>query len=385
VTDEPLASRDVQVVTAGRLASNVGVRLWGPLVPQLAAGFGTSTAAIGAALSAGEFAGLLAPVIGVRVDRSRPSQVMVGALALLSVGALVIAAAPTVVVVGAALVLVSSSKVLYDTAMGSWIAAQVRYERRARVVGLTETSWALSLLVIVPLLLLIGAASSWRWAVVGVAVVNVTAALLVRSLLAGTATAPGAVRVRGQVRSVLGAWPLFAGVALLMTSSQFLFVTFSSWLEDDHGFAAAGVSAVSFLIGGVELVASSATMVLTDRIGKQVSAALGMACMVPGALALTLGSGHLGLGVVALAVFIVGFEFALVSTLPMVTEVRPEARGASLGVTIGMGTLGRGLATLAATAGYDRWGMTAPSLGALVTTGAAGGMYFAGRHRHGLR
>ncbi len=379
--------RSVPTITAARLTSNAGIRLWGPLLPQVASGLGVSTATAGLALSAGEFSGVLAPLIGARTDRAGKGPMMTVALVLMAVGSVAAAASGSVLLLGLALVAVFCAKTTYDTAMGAWIADRVPYERRGRVVGITETSWAGSLLVVIPVLLLLAAATSWSIAVVCVAAANVVAAVAVRAVVRDGPRRAVAVHegARVPIRSVLGAWPLFASLALLMTASQCLFVVFSSWLADDHGASAAGVSAVSFLLGGIELVASLGTIVVTDRLGKHTAALLGTALMVPAAAALAIGNGQLAVGIVALVVFTGGFEFALVSTLPMVTEVRPEARGTCLGVAVGLGTLGRGAATIGSTAAYDRIGVSASAVGALACAVGVLALGGAGRRRHGLR
>ena len=72
----------------------------------------------------------------------------------------------------------------------------------------------------------------------------------------------------------------------LMAATQSLFVTFGPWLEDDFGVGAAGLAAVTFGIGGVELVASLTSAARTDRWGKERSVIAGAGVMVPAGLAL---------------------------------------------------------------------------------------------------
>ena len=73
----------------------------------------------------------------------------------------------------AGLFLLGWAKSVYDIGLGAWIAGHVAYERRSRVVGLTETSWALGLLVGVSLMGLITGVASPRWAYAAAAVVVV--------------------------------------------------------------------------------------------------------------------------------------------------------------------------------------------------------------------
>jgi MFS family permease len=62
-------------------------------------------------------------------------------------GAFVVAASPNVVVFAVGLTMINLLKSLYDLGMAAWIADHVPYDKRGRVVGVTETSWALGLLL----------------------------------------------------------------------------------------------------------------------------------------------------------------------------------------------------------------------------------------------
>jgi len=75
--------------------------------------------------------------------------------------------------------------------------------------------------------------------------------------------------------------------------------------------------------------------------------------MIPGGLALSLASNNLILGLLALMVYILGFEFAVVSMLPLATHLVPKRPGSGLGLVFGAGTLGRGVMSLAATRAYE--------------------------------
>ena len=109
-----------------------------------------------------------------------------------------------------------------------------------------------------------------------------------------------------------------------MGAAQCAFVTFGSWLEDDFGATAGGLAAVSFGLGLGELIASTGTVRLTDQWGKRRSVALGAAVMVPtGILMIGPGHGHLAIGLALLGLYILGFEFAVVSGLSLASNLVP--------------------------------------------------------------
>ena len=63
-----------------------------------------------------------------------------------------------------------------------------------------------------------------------------------------------------------------------------------------------------------------------------------------------------------LILFILGFEFALVSMLPLAANIVPTAGGIGLGLTVGAGTCGRAVFSTVATSLYDSVGPVGPAL-----------------------
>ncbi|NDD18061.1 MAG: hypothetical protein EB104_04080 [Acidimicrobiia bacterium] len=155
-------------------------------------------------------------------------------------------------------------------------------------------------------------------------------------------------------------------LVVLAGASQCLFVTFGAWLTDDFGFDAAGIAAVGFALGAGELFASISSARLTDRIGKERSVMLGAAVMVPCAALLAGFSGSLVIGLAALAVFIIGFEYGVVSLIPVATDLYAGLPGKGFGLVIGAGTFGRGVLTVIATGLYDDTGVVGACVAAMV-------------------
>ena len=148
----------------------------------------------------------------------------------------------------------------------------------------------------------------------------------------------------------------------LMLASQAAFVTFGSWLEDDFGFSAAGLAAVAFGLGAGELIASSSTVRFTDAWGKRRSMIYGAALMVPSGLLLAVAHGHLALGLAWLAIYILGFEFAVVSGLPLASNLIPGRPSTGIGIVFVAGTSGRAAMSVPAARLYETHGLIAPLL-----------------------
>jgi predicted MFS family arabinose efflux permease len=84
--------------------------------------------------------------------------------------------------------------------------------------------------------------------------------------------------------------------------------------------------------------------------------------MVVSALLMGLAAHTSFVAVPMLVLFILGFEFALVSMLPLAANIVPTAGGIGLGLTVGAGTCGRAVFSTIATSLYDHVGPIGPAV-----------------------
>jgi predicted MFS family arabinose efflux permease len=218
---------------------------------------------------------------------------------------------------------------------------------------------------------LVASQSSWRWGyAVGAGAVGIMA------LVVGARLDPhdvaGSVRERDVVAASMPrrGYLVFGAMFFLMASSQAMFVTFGSWLEDEFGFTEAGIAAVAFGLGAFELLASITSARRTDVWGKERSAIAGALLIVPSGVLLAALHTQQVPGLILLGLFLLGFEFAIVSLLPLAANLIPEAPGRGLGIVLAGGMLGRASMSVVATAAYDRFGVDVPALvGAVMALG----------------
>lgn len=358
----PEVRANVTAVTLGRLTGNAAYRFSGPFLGAIARGMHVTLGQIGVAVAVGETSGLLSPLTGRLVDRLAPRRAMWWGLVGVAAGASAAGSAPNLVAFAAGLFLLGWAKSVYDIGLGAWIAGHVVYERRSRVVGLTETSWALGLLVGVSLMGLITGVASPRWAYAAAAVVVVVMAGVLRHRLPEDHTAearPVGVRIGRISRSGM---VVVGGMLLLAAGAQALFVTFGSWLQDQHGFSSTTLAVVTFGLGAAELAASLTSAHRTDAWGKERSVAVGAAAMVPAALALAAAQRVLPLGLAAVVVAIVMFEFAIVSGIALASELVPGSAARGLAWVVSATTLGRALVAIPATKLYQHLGIDGPAV-----------------------
>jgi MFS transporter, DHA1 family, inner membrane transport protein len=362
-TYPPEVRRGLIPLTAARLSTNAVYRFAPPFLATIARGLDVDLADLGVALAITEAAGLASPIVGRVIDRfSRRAAMVIGLLGI-AAGAVLAGASGGIVWFTVGLFVLGTTKVVFDMALISWTADHVPYERRGRVTGLIETSWALGLLLGVTILGLVATVSSWRWSYVVGAVGVVAMAGVLRARL----DRDRPVRHRGShpppltARLDAAGWAAVVGMLGLTAAAQSLFVTFGAWLEDDFGFGTAALSAVTFGIGGLELAASTTSAARTDLWGKERSVVRGSLVMVPCGLLLVALQWSVAPALIVLAVFIAAFEFSIVSTIPIGAELSPGSPGRGIGTLLVAGTVGRMVVAIPATRLYDSFGFAAPA------------------------
>ena len=119
----------------------------------------------------------------------------------------------------------------------------------------------------------------------------------------------------------------------------------------------AQIGGVVFVAAVMEVLGTLATARLTDTLGKR-------RAIVVGAVVMTFGLGGLSLfpatslvlAVVLLGAVFLGFGFAIVSSLPLIAELDPNARAAMVGRATALSTVFRALVSLVGVAMYNRIG-----------------------------
>ena len=363
----PEVRRDLTAFATARMTSNACYRFVGPFIATIARGLHVKLADIGVAIAISELFGLCSPMIGRIVDRLGARRAVTVGLSAAIIGTCLAAASQGVAMLTVALVILGQGNTTFYLGIGTWIAHHVPYERRGRVTGLIEVSWAFGLLIGVSTMGLVTAATNWRVGYLS----GATAMIVLAIVVIGRIDSPtdehriaAAAKVTG--RLVSRGWLVLLSGFAITAASHALIVTFGSWLEDEFGLTPAGLSAVTFLLGAGELVATLSVARFTDVWGKRRSVAVGAALMVPASAGLALGHHHFLVGVAFLAVGVLGFEFSVVSAISLGTGLVPGSPARGLGLLIGVDTIGRAVMSVPATRLYTSHGIGWPAAMATV-------------------
>lgn len=371
----PEVRNRVTAITVARMVENGAYRYAPPFLATIASGLDVSLATIGLALSITEAGGLISPLLGRLVDNWRRRVALLASGSVVAAGTMLAALADGIVEFTIGLFTLTLAKTIFDLTINAWVADHVPYESRARVIGIVEMSWAGGLLIGVSALGLVTAVAGWRGAYVVAAVAMLAAVGGLAVRLDPEARGHRATAIAAMPPLQPGWWkpllPVMAAFMCLMGGSQAAFVTFGSWLDDDLGFGPIALAAVTFGLGAGELLASTSTMRLTDHWGKRRSVMYGAGVMVPTGLALTTAAhDHALTGLPLLILFILGFEFAIVSAISLASNLVPGRPGSGIGAMLGAGTMGRVLVAIVATRLYEAHGIAASLLlGACLAAG----------------
>jgi MFS transporter, DHA1 family, inner membrane transport protein len=336
-------------LTGAKTVANTALR-WLPLfLPTLERAFGATTTQLTTVLGVGELAGLSTVGVGSRLDNGNERVVLVSSLGLVAASS-VIALGGTTGSFAVAFFVLVLGVANYTVAGQAWISHRIPYERRARSMGLFETSWAFALLIGAPIVAVLINVFGWRGPFVALALASSIATVVVATSLpraprpivlveAGPSTPDSTPRRRTPITPA--AWLVMIGSALIAMAGLSVFVVSGSWLDSSFGVSTGGIGAVAIGFGAIELVASLTSAGLADRVGKLRSTLAGAFMLLVGLGIMVDAGDRLIVGLGGLLVFLLGFEFAFVTSLSLVSEAMPDARGTTLAVSNAVGTVAR--------------------------------------------
>lgn len=364
-------------ITGAKAVANTALRWIPPFLPTLERAFGVSTTQLTTVIGVGEFAGLSTLAVGDHLDRGRERLVLVTSLGLVSVSS-VIALGGSLTTFAISFIVLVLGVSNYTVAGHTWISHRVAYRWRARSFGIFETSWAFALLLGAPLVAALINQFGWRGPFVALAIAAAIAALVVawkvpndgeRNIATdpaddgpeaadGTEHPDGALSdLRQRTPLTTTAWLVVSGSALMALAGISVFVISGSWLDDAFGVSTGGIGAIAMALGFVELVASGTIVAFADRIGKLRSTVAGLATLALGLAIMVSAGDQVAVGVAGLLVFLLGFEYGYVTSLSLMSEAMPAARGATLAIGNAVGTLARGGGTILSGVLYGAFGI----------------------------
>jgi MFS transporter, DHA1 family, inner membrane transport protein len=330
-----------------RMVLNTNTRMFYPFLAVFARGLGVDIADISLAISARSFVGALNPFMAAVVDlRGRKAGMLFGTLIFILANAIVVIW-PVYPVFFLSLILAMLGSFIAIFSIQAYVGDNVPYDQRGRVLAITEMGWSLSFILIIPLVGFLIARSGWMGPFPLLTGLGVVVFILLARLLPTDPARKVAINgVMQNLRFVLKSGPALAALMmgfLFTAANEVVNLMFGVWMEDSFGLQIMALGAASAIIGISELGGEGLTAVLVDRLGKERSILIGLVLNGLSAIALPLLGTSVAGGLIGLFFFYLTFEFTIVSSLPLLTEILPTARATLMGINIATFSLGRAL------------------------------------------
>ncbi len=346
----------VLAFTFTRVVLNTMHRMIYPFLPAFSRGLGVDLQLVSLAVTARSTLGASGPFLAFIADQRGRKAGMITGLTLFSLGATIVFIWPTFPGFLATLMLTMLGKYVFDPSMQAYLGDRVPYQRRGLVLAATELGWSLSFIIGIPLVGILIARQGWLspfplLALLGLLTMGGLIWILPKD---PTPSANNASTWRN-IRSVLSYKPALAGLAVSLLASaanEVVNLVFGVWMEDAFGLKIAAIGAASAVIGLSELGGETLSARLTDRLGKTRAVGAGIICSSLAALLLPIVGGTLPGAMIGLFLFYITFEYTLVSTIPLMTEILPHARATLMATNIAGHSLGRALGALISTPLY---------------------------------
>ena len=338
----------IVVTTLCRLVLNTARRFAYPFAPALSRGLGVPLTAITSLIAVNQATSILGIFFGPVADRLGYRLMMEAGMALLAVGMFAAGFLPFYGVILVALFLAGLGKSMFDPALQAFVGERVPFHRRGMVIGFLEFAWAGSTLLGIPAIALLIDRLGWRAPFFVMGGLGLLGILVIRVLIAkeGPKETPQHSRVLFK-----DAWRLLLGEQaaqgallysfLVSVANDNLFVVYGAWLEERFSLSIVALGLGTAVIGIAELIGESMTATLADRLGLKRSILGGLTvCLICYGILPYLGQ-TLGMALVGLFLIFLSFEFMIVTSLSLFTELLPAARATMMASSLAAAGIGR--------------------------------------------
>jgi DHA1 family inner membrane transport protein len=344
----------IGVVVFCRLVLNTARRFTYPFAPVLSRELGVPLTAITSLIAVNWSTSLLGIVFGPVADRFGYRKMMIIGLALLAVGMLAGGFFPFYGIMIIALFLAGMGKIIFDPAVQAYISERVPYQRRGMAIGFIEISWAGSTLIGIPIIALLIEKVGWRspfFAMGAMGIVGVLAMVAFFPKIEKSESQPAAALPFAKMMQILlkdkPSLGAMGYVFFFSAAIDNLFVVYGAWLEKafDVGIVALGLG--TSVIGVAELIGEIMVATISDRFGLKRVVTLGAGlCILTYAL-LPFVAQSFALALTGLFIHFLIFEFTIISSVALCTELRPDMRATIIAGFFAAAGLGRIVGALA--------------------------------------
>ena len=338
----------IVVVVICRLVLNTARRFTYPFAPVLSRELGVPLTSITSLIAVNWATSLLGIFFGPLTDRFGYRKMMVLGLVMLAVGMFAGGLFPSYSVILITLFLAGLGKMVFDPAVQAYVSERVPYKRRATAIGFLEISWAGSTLLGIPLIALLIDNVGWRSPFFAMGAIGFAGIIVLSVLIPADEKSISNPRralsfknvfsIIGQDKSSLGA---LAYVFFFSAAIDNLFVVYGAWLEKAFSVGIVALGMATSIIGAAELVGEILVATLSDRFGLKRAVMIGVTICIFTYSLLPFVDQSLLTALTGLFIHFLIFEFTIISSLALCTELQPEMRATVIAGFFAAAGLGR--------------------------------------------
>lgn len=363
----------VAVFVFVRVVISTTFRMVYPFLSIFAKGMGVDLRTFSYAITARSLMGLISPFLASVADsRGRKTGMLIGTITY-TIAISLIVIWPTYPAFFIALSLAFIGYLIFIPSMQAYLGDRVPYEKRGRVLGITEFAWSLSAIIGIPLVGFIIAQAGWLAPFPLIVLLGALSFLLLAWMLPKD-TAPkegeaGFLKNLGKVFSYPPALAALAMAGLYSAANETVTLVYGVWVEQAFALSIVSLAATALAIGISEFGGEVLVTMFTDKIGKRKAIVIGLIGNCLAALALPFFGRWMVGALLSLFLFYLTFEFTLVSGIPLMTEILPPARATMMAAHMAVIALGRSVGDLLAPSLFTHSGIPGIASNALVAIG----------------
>lgn len=338
----------ISITTFTKLLFNITRRLIYPFAPEFARGLNVELSAITSVIAINQATSLLGPIGAGFADRYGYRILMLFSLGMLTIGTFAIGLIPIYSVLVIGLFLAGLAKSIFDPSLQAFIGNFVPYEKRGQIIGITELAWAGSTLIGIPLAGVVIEQFSWQTPFFIISGLSLVCFFIILKIMPKDEKSNKPPKAKTPIisnwktiikdRKVLG---ILSFVFFMSLANDNLFVIYGAWLEQSYNLSLAAIGFGTILIGVSEISGEGCTVLFSDRIGLKKSIIIGVSLCTGAYFLLPLL--NIGLAYVLAGLFLVffTFEFTIVTSMSLSTELIPELRASTMSAFFAIAGIGR--------------------------------------------
>ena len=366
-----------------RTIMSVMIRMVHPFLPVFARGLNVDLETFALVLSASYAGGIIGPFVATVSDKTGRKAGMLLGLFIFTLGTFVIVIWPNLFIFFLAIMLATIGRNIVIPAMVAYIGDHVPFEKRGAAIGIIETSWSLAFILCIPLVGLLIEEVGWKAPFTILALCSVAMITAVQIALPRDEVRKPSYRQQpfAYLHLVLNNRSAVSGLIMglfVFTGSASIQIIFGAWLEDSFKLSVTALGLAAMVIGFAQLGGELLSTTLTDRLGKKRSVYIGLCLSILVCAMIFRLDDTLQGALIWLFIFFIGLEYAVISSISMMSEIVPDARASMIATYFATVSIGFSIGPIISTKLYNI-GFPAIALACVILFSA--GIFFLSRIR----